>query len=388
MAGGLASAGNVPDMATLRDTGWALFDRIVATAPLREANPWHSAAGPSGEQRRFEPDYDTLELLLGVPVLLDATSQSGVPALALDVWVAHEFRRAGFDPDRVWPRAREPRVIPPEVMEFVSGLPRREQAFLLARIAAGQGGAKSANLLGKNYVKQVDVVMSSWATGPELMVSTKRMDSSFAKNAANRVEESYGDAKNLRLRHPQAALGFVYGLSAVALSSEPDTAAWLIDLLGKLGREGDAYDAVALVLPDLRRDQEVPGSDDPVPAGPLEPGIPTGESHAGRDVHRQDVTGQDAAADAAAAESGQMALMDGFDGGDPVEGAQPGSNAPAHPAVAELWVRLQPVPLRRDAVPPDLDPGRFFEIMSRRILDGSPVNFHREARRRRAAPLS
>ena len=37
--------------------------------------------------------------------------------------------------------------------------------------------------------------MSSWATGPELMVSTKRMDSSFGKNAANRVEESYGDAK-------------------------------------------------------------------------------------------------------------------------------------------------------------------------------------------------
>ena len=31
------------------------------------------------------------------------------------------------------------------------------------------------------------------------MVSTKRMDSSFGKNAANRVEESYGDAKNLRL---------------------------------------------------------------------------------------------------------------------------------------------------------------------------------------------
>ncbi|MEP7160974.1 MAG: hypothetical protein ABI746_07705, partial [Dermatophilaceae bacterium] len=278
-------------MPTLRDTGWALFDRIVATAPLREVNPWHSAPGPSGERRGFEPDYDTLELLLGVPVLLDASSQSGVPALALDVWVAHEFRRAGFDPDRVWPRAREPRVIPAEVMDFVIGLPRREQAFLLARIAAGQGGAKSANLLGKNYVKQVDVVMSSWATGPELMVSTKRMDSSFAKNAANRVEESYGDAKNLRLRHPQSALGFVYGLSAVALSSEPDTAAWLIDLLGKLGREGDAYDAVALVLPDLRRDQEVPGGDDPVPAGPLEPGIPAGESRAGRDVVGQDVVG-------------------------------------------------------------------------------------------------
>ena len=80
------------------------------------------------------------------------------------------------------------------------------------------------------------------------MVSTKRMDSSFGKNAANRVEESYGDAKNLRLRHPQAALGFFYSLSALALETEADTAEWLIDLLIKLGREDDAYDAVALVL--------------------------------------------------------------------------------------------------------------------------------------------
>ncbi|MEP7160452.1 MAG: hypothetical protein ABI746_05080, partial [Dermatophilaceae bacterium] len=100
----------------------------------------------------------------------------------------------------------------------------------------------------------------------------------------------------------------------------------------------------------------------------------------------QDVVGQDVAADVANAGAGQMALLDGFDGDDSVAGAQPASNAAATPAVAELWARLQPVPLRRDAVPPDLDPGRFFEVMCRRILDGSPVNFHREARRRRAAP--
>src|SRR5690348_11495273 len=76
------------------------------------------------------------------------------------------------------------------------------------------------------------------------------MDSSFGKNAANRVEESYGDAKNLSLRHPQAALGFLYGLRSTAFTDEPDTAAWLLDLLAKLGREEDAYDAVALVVPD------------------------------------------------------------------------------------------------------------------------------------------
>ncbi|MDT0407242.1 hypothetical protein, partial [Streptomyces edwardsiae] len=94
-----------------------------------------------------------------------------------------------------------------------------------------------------------------WDTGPELLISTKRMDSSFGKNAANRVEESYGDAKNLRLRHPLSALGFVYGLRSTILTTEPDKAEWLIDLLGKLGTEDDAYHAVALVMIDY--DSEV-----------------------------------------------------------------------------------------------------------------------------------
>ena len=108
--------------------------------------------------------------------------------------------------------------------------------------------ALSASILGKNYLKQVDAVMSNWDTGPELLISTKRMDSSFGKNAANRVEESYGDAKNLRLRHPLAGLGFVYGLRTTIMQESPDKAAWLIDLLQKLGREDDAYHAVALIV--------------------------------------------------------------------------------------------------------------------------------------------
>ncbi len=423
-------------MATLRDTGWALFDRIVAQAPLRDVNPWRvvdpvassspPAAPPSAiamsaarspwpglpwarEGVAFEPDYATLELLLGVPVLLQATSQSGVPALALDVWVAYEFRRAGFDPDRVWPRASEPRVIPTEVMDFVRSLPRREQALLLGRIASGQGGAKSANVLGKNYVKQVDVVMSSWATGPELMVSTKRMDSSFGKNAANRVEESYGDAKNLRSRHPQAALGFVYALSAVALTSESDTAAWLIDLLGKLGREGDAYDAVALVMPDLSRDQESPGEDPPEPAGPLEAGVPgfdldrdvdptravgpadgSGQvGDAGRGAALPGPVGDPSAVGSAGAGgtfSPGIAALFGDIEREPASPALPGLGGPGGAEVDALSSALRPVRLRQDAVPPDLNPSRFFEVMGRRVLDGSPVNFHAEARRRLAHP--
>lgn len=112
--------------------------------------------------------------------------------------------------------------------------------------------------------------MSSWATGPELMISTKRMDSSFGKNAANRVEESYGDAKNLRSRHPEAALGFLYGLGANALETEPEIARWLVDLLGKLGRESDAYDAVGLIIPHIPSAPDATSEEDP--AGPLEAG--------------------------------------------------------------------------------------------------------------------
>ena len=53
-----------------------------------------------------------------------------------------------------------------------------------------------------------------------MLVSTKRMDPSYGKNAPNRIEESYGDAKNLRLRHPLAALGFVFGLRSDILEKD------------------------------------------------------------------------------------------------------------------------------------------------------------------------
>ena len=327
-------------MTSPRAQAWALFDRIVDTAPLRDVNPWHLSGD---DALHFEPDYNVLRLLLGVPVLLEANSQTGVPALALDVWVSYELSRAGFDPNKVWPRAVGPRVLPTEVVDFVAALPANQRRGIEERIAVkGVGGATSANILGKNDVKQVDVVMSSWATGPELMISTKRMDSSFGKNAANRVEESYGDAKNLRSRHPQAALGFVYGLGASALDTEPETARWLLDLLGKLGREADAYDAVALIIPEIPSAPDASSDEDP--AGPLEAGV-----------------ADSLIADPAAEKT-----------------ADPGDLA-AIPAVRLL----------QKEVPQDLDPGRFFRVMCNLVLERTPINFHREARaRRRAAAIS
>ncbi len=89
---------------TKRAFGWILFDALVAEAPLRDTNPWRTST--TGVE--FDPDYETLQRLLGVPLALNATSQSGVPALAFDVWAAYELRRAGLDPDAVWPRVAPP----------------------------------------------------------------------------------------------------------------------------------------------------------------------------------------------------------------------------------------------------------------------------------------
>ncbi|MER7609269.1 hypothetical protein [Nocardioides sp. NPDC127503] len=332
-------------MPSLTDRSWVLFDQIVAEAPKRDESPWDA-------DERFAPDFDTLALLLGVPLALKAKPRTRVPALALDVWVAYELRRAGFHPDRVWPRATAPRVLPADVGRFVNSLPKKLQEEMRARLVNGRSGgttSASANLLGKNYIKQVDVVMSTWSTGPELMISTKRMDSSFGKNAANRIEESYGDAKNLSLRHPQAALGFFYLLGSSAFHEEPETAARLIDLLQKLGREDDAYGAVGLVVPEW--DVIAPTSDgseeDPAPM-----------------TLDDDILGIDE--EEASAEEASS-----------VEDAAPVDDvAPVH--VDDLPRVL----LRHDLVPDELSPARFFEVMAATVLVNTPISLHPEARAR------
>ena len=326
---------------SLKVQAWAFFDQVVESAPFKALNPWELVRGKPS----YVPDFETLALLLGVPLKLRATSQSGVPALALDVWASYELRRAGFEPDRVWPRASAPRVLPYDVSVFVESLPISLKRDVQARLKKGQSGgtaSASAHLLGKNYVKQVDVVMSSWQTGPELLISTKRMDSSFGKNAANRVEESYGDAKNLSLRHPQAALGFLYGLRSTAFDDEPDTAAWLMDLLAKLGREADAYDSVGMLV--IEYDTVAPDQSDAEEPAPLEidPAFTTLDE----------------------------------DADDPLLTSPTEVDLGGIPAVT----------LRRDLVPEELAPARFLEVMVRTVLANSPINFHREARHRLARP--
>lgn len=231
-------------MSTDSDAAWDEFDELVA--PTAAASPWvHREGAP-----QFEPNLDLLGKLLAVPIRRNLSTQSGIPAKALDVWIAAELRRAGFGADEVWPRPVSPRVLSTDVTDAIRALPPEMADALSTGIRDRRFpiGSADAKILGKAYEKQVDVVISRWSRGVELMVSTKRMDSSFGKNLLNRVEESYGDAKNLRARHPLAALGFLFALRSTALQEEPAAVEKLMDLLVKLGREDDGYDAVGLVI--------------------------------------------------------------------------------------------------------------------------------------------
>jgi hypothetical protein len=326
---------------------WVIFDRIVALAAPDgvHRNPW--ARSPDG-QLRFEPDYDTLVKLLGVPLYLKAETQSGVPALALDVWLSYELRRAGFTSDEAWPRPVHPRILPAPIAALLKSLPSGLRATLEDRVSkqASISGvtSSSASILGKNYFKQVDVIITDWATGPELLISTKRMDSSYGKNAPNRIEESYGDAKNLRLRHPLAALGFVFGLRSDILQQEPKTAAWLFDLLAKLGREDDAYHATCLVLMEYSDDAEIPDSGEARHAE----GLP---EHGLASENEEDVPA-------------------------PIPNLE----------VDREIERLPKVRILEGETPEDLSPARFLAAMVARVLGATPVDVHEEARSRRASP--
>ncbi|RMI13557.1 hypothetical protein EBM89_03870 [Cellulomonas triticagri] len=335
-----------------KQRAWVLFDSIVDEAAVHGeySNPW--VIDTTGALR-YEPDFDTLQRLLGVPLLLGAATTTGVPALALDVWIAYELRRAGFDKDAVWPRATHPRILPAPVAKLLEkgALPATLQAELLARLTK-TGNVKnvthsSASILGKNYLKQVDVILTDWHTGPEVLISTKRMDSSYGKNAPNRVEESYGDAKNLRLRHPMAALGFVFGLRNDVFDKEPATADWLLDLLAKLGREDDAYHATCVVLVEYGDEVLPPGDngaddeDRAVSAG-LEP--------------------------------------DDEDEDEPLVVAD---------ALIENDLKWLPkVRIDHARTPANLSPARFLAAMVEHVLDATPVNLHKRARdlRRALAP--
>ena len=228
---------------TTMDELYDLFNDVVNARP--ETNPWIVDADG---HRHFQPDHEALAQLIGLPIAAGSGSETGRLAKAIDFWAANELRRAGFDADEVWPRATRPRVLPRDIALFLRKLPARERAAVEAQVLRNKSVAPSdARVLGRAYVKQVDVLIAQWSRGPELLVATKSMVSSFRNNLPNRFEESYGDAKNLRGRYPLVSMGFLF-LIRSTVADEPGTLDRVIDMLRKLREEPDVYDTTCLVL--------------------------------------------------------------------------------------------------------------------------------------------
>jgi len=222
------------------------FDAVLEQADV--SDPWSHTAGQAPV---YVPDYELLGRLLTLPVEAGAVSESGSFPAGIDSWIAHELRRAGFGSDEVWPRPLRPRVLPRDVAVLIDRLPmpmRLELAWRIQNLPAV--GPVDARILGRAYVKQVDVCISRWDRGPEVLVSTKAQLRSFRKNLPNRFEESYGDAGNLRARYPLAAVGYFFVQRSTILTHEPDAFELAVDMIRKLRDTGDGngYTTTGLLL--------------------------------------------------------------------------------------------------------------------------------------------
>lgn len=187
------------------------FDGLLRTSDIA-SSPW--------KKGRYVPDLDLLRELLTVPIKAGDKQATGRPAKAFDAWIAHELRRAGFSQDGVWPRTRRPRVLPDDLAPLESSLEAlskqlhdTEQADrkrlkpvalrkAIREVAGKLPGASEAYILGDFYSKQIDVAVSSWRRGPDVLISTKTMFSSYRKNLKNRHEEAVGEVASLRSRTP------------------------------------------------------------------------------------------------------------------------------------------------------------------------------------------
>jgi hypothetical protein len=244
-------------MATVRPDSFDVFNDVLAAAGM--SDPW---AHDFGEEPSYVPAYPLLEALLAIG------RASGSLANGVDSWLAHELRRAGFGRDEVWPRATRPRVMPRDIAQLVNSLPSELAAEVRQRLLVLPSVApRDAKILGRAYEKQVDVVIARWDRGPELMLSTKTMVSSFANNLPNRFEEAYGDAGNLRGRYPLAAVGFFFVQRSTILD-KPDLFERTVDMMRKLRDIGGAngYTSTGLLLVRYAdEDPEVHVELDPVP---------------------------------------------------------------------------------------------------------------------------
>lgn len=255
--------------------------------------PWRD--GDNG--RRYDPDRDLLRKLLAVPIKQGHAEEqaTGRVAKAVDAWIAHELRRSGFPEDGVWPRRGRPRVLPADlqpaktqviealarVHEFEERLRRYEEAAqrkglkqdapslwrirpAINNIAEALPGSSKADVLGRFYTKEVDVVVSAWQRGPDVLVSSKTQFTSYLNNKNNRYEEAIGEAKNLRDRYPMAAMGYAY---LVRDNVFVEGAFQLLrDLLVRLRKPDGPFDATMLIVADWDDSLDLGNVEDPAEA--------------------------------------------------------------------------------------------------------------------------
>jgi hypothetical protein len=234
-----------------RDRMSAVFDAV----PTSLRSPWHKG----GEYR-----FDRSLLLKLIEVQIKAGS-AGVPAsgglaVAVDVWIATELRRAGIAANAVWPRSIQPRVLPQPLADAAARFKyaktsdvRTTQEATIEKLAE-LAGASSSIILGGFFAKEIDVVIADFDRGLELAVSSKTMTDSFGKNITNRFEEASGDLLNIRRRYPLATLGYVY-LVTSNVFEEPSGWERIKDMLRKLqsltpGDERGSYDSTCLLVLD------------------------------------------------------------------------------------------------------------------------------------------
>lgn len=245
-------------MAAPTDDGFAQFDALLAAADISQS-PWLDGA--------YIPNLDLLLRLLSLPISQGDKQESGRPAKAFDAWVAHELRRAGFPADAVFPRMQRPRVLAEGLGPLETKLETLAAALddaetedqklkplqlrrAIKAVTNHNIGQSTAYILGDFYAKQIDVGLSSWERGPDILISTKTMFSAFGKNLKNRHEEAVGEVSSLRPRHPMAAMGYCY-LVREDIVRQPNAYATLYDILYRLRRPGEAFDATMLLAVNL-----------------------------------------------------------------------------------------------------------------------------------------
>lgn len=237
----------------------------------------------------FHPD---LALLANVLATTDPKDvRGGSVAVGLDMWAAEMLRAAGLD--AVQPYAAEPfyaDVLSPTTasafatidarLEDISEREQRIAEHLPTAIrqatktdrsglkdsirilkAAVQDVRKrveqsTTTILGEGRRKQVDVFLTRWDRGLELLISTKTIalaadESELVKNLSNRWEEFDGDLKNLRGRFPLAVIGALLVIPSHANDAQRYAFADMMTKLTAPGRPWvNAYDQTAIVVVD------------------------------------------------------------------------------------------------------------------------------------------